>query len=327
MSVMLQAQNLLPARQGVRHASLKITICEGMEQRRRLQIVIDSKFRRFDRHPNSWHYVVGLPETLHNVVSLDLIRAFVPNTQQTVHKFNNVFQMTPAGSATVTVSLTPGSYEPALLLTAIQSGLQDAGVANPLVTLAPDTNLVTIQADQSFTLPFGSGDRQGSSIHRYLGFSNIDTQSATEVTGFYPLSLPPPTYVTVSVAEIPRAGCKRNYRMFQEVPATYSSRPELEEELFTGLIPFDCDYQTFKFFTASPTEILRAEISPVDIRQLTLDIRDDKGNPYDAGGYDHVLVFEVVTLEPPDLPLMCPGNARLPGPSPWGVQCQPFLRT
>lgn len=285
-------------------------------------IIIDSKFRRFSKYPNSWHYSVPLPEPLRNVVSMDLIRAFMPNTQETVHRFNNHFQMLLSSGQIVDVTLDTGNYEPALLLSAIQGNLVSAGVQNPVLSLAPDTNLVSITADEPFSLLFGSGNLADTSIHRYLGFSNIDTASATEATGFYPMALPPPAFVTVSVAEIPRGGCKRVYKMQQESPPVYSGIPELNEQLYVGLIPLDCDYQTFKFHLTTTTEVLGLQFQPTDIRSLTIDIKDDMCKPYDADNYDHALVFQVTTLEAPDLPLMCPGNNRLPGPSPWNVQCR-----
>lgn len=290
--------------------------------KRRLHLAIDSKFRQHDRYPNAWRYAVGLPEPLHNVVAVDLVRAFMPNTQQTVHTFNNVFQCTPVGRQTITVTIPPGNYEPTLLLTYVRNALQDAGLANPQLSLATDTNIVTVSADEPFVLPFGSGDKQPTSIHRYLGFSNVDTQAGLTAVAFYAMALPPPTFVTVRIDEVPRMGCRRAYRMEREVPAGFNTRPELQERLYTGLVPMDTDFQTFKFHAATALEVLQQEFPPIDLRQLTVSIEDDKGNPYDANGYDHSLVLQAVTLEPPEVPLMCPGNNRLPGPSPWGARCR-----
>lgn len=292
-----------------------------MEQRRKTQIVLDSKFRRFARYPNSWHYSLGLPEPVHNVVAVDLVRAIMPNTQQTVHAFNSFFQLTPAGGETVTVQVPAGNYEPPILLTAVGEALQAAGVAGASLTVDSATSLVTVSADEPFALPFGSGNKQETSLHRYLGFSNADTSVATSATGFYAMALPPPAYVTVSLAEVPRPGCRRAYRLQNDLPPGFNTRPGLQEELYTGLVTLDTDYQTSKFFTAPTADVLEQEFKPVDVRALTVDVKDDKGNPYDSNGFDHVLVLQLVTLEPPDLPLMCPGNNRVPGPSPWGAQC------
>lgn len=292
-----------------------------MGTRRRTQIVVDSKFRRNATHPHSWHYAVTLPEPVHNVVAVDLVRAQVPNTQRTVHAFNEWFQFRPVGGAPVDVRIPVGNYEPPLLLSAIQDQLTAAGVADASLTLAPDTNVVTVASSQPFVLPFGSGDKQDTSIHRYLGFSNLDTPAGTAATGFYAMSLPPPSFVTVALAEVPRSGCRRAYRLQSEVPAAFNTRPELEEQLFTGLVPLDTDFQASKFFVAGQSEVLGQEFQPVDVRSLTVTLRDDKGNPYDSNGYDHTLVLQLVTLEPGELPLMCPGNNRLPGRSAWGARC------
>lgn len=282
---------------------------------------MDSKLRRFDRFPNNWEYTVGLPEALLNVVSVDLIRAFVPNTQQTIHGFNNILQIQPAGRPVVDVVIPTGNYEPPLLLSQIQTQLADVGLGNPQISASTDSNIVTISADDAFSMPFGTGNRAQTSIHRYLGFSNVDSPESTTATGYYAMQLPPAIYITVLIDGVPRAGCRRSFSMQAEVPVAYNTRPELEENLFTGLIPLDTDQQTYKFYQAATHEVLRQEFPPKDFRQLSVRLQDDKGHPYDANGYDHTLVFEFVTEEAGRLPLMCPGNNRVPGPSRWGAPC------
>ena len=284
-------------------------------------MVVDSKLRRFDRFPQNWDYAVTLPEVIQNVVSVDLSRAFLPNTQRTIHAFNNILQIQPQGGAAMDIVVPPGNYEPPLLLSQIQTQLQDAGIANASLTASTEDNSVTISADQPFSLPFGTGNRSHNSIHRYLGFSNVDVSDSTTATGYYAMQLPPPIYVTVLLREVPRSGCKRAFSMQAEIPTPYNTRPELEEELFTGLVPLDVDQQTYKFYQAPPNDVRHQEFAPKDFRELTISIRDDKGNPYDANAYDHTLVFEFVTEEAGRLPLMCPGNNRIPGPSPWGAMC------
>ena len=292
---------------------------------RRQQVVVDSKWRRVSSHPNPWSYVISFPETFQNVTSLDLVQAFIPNTQRTVHQFNCKFQAMASGGPTVTVDIPLGSYEPPLLLEAIQSGLSAAGLPNPALTYDPDVNIVTISCDQPFSLPFASGHFADRSIHQYLGFSNLDITDVLTVTAPFAISFPPPVFVTVAVDEIPVK--KKGYALQHQVPGTYDTRPELMETPYDGLVPIDTDFQTLKFWKASSTDVLKQRFQPRDIRQFSVTVRDDKGNYYDSNGYNHALVFELTQLATPELPLMCPANNRAPGLSPWGVNCQlPFCR-
>lgn len=289
------------------------------------QIVVNSKWRRETQYPHNWAYAVTFPETFRNVTSIDLVQAFIPNTQQTVHAFNSKFQITPEDGPTVTITIPGGNYEPPLLLAEIQNDLAVNGIDNPVLTLSPDTNIVTLTSDTPFTLPFATGDEAAASVHPNLGFSNVDVRGVTSATGFFSMSLPPPTFLTVDIAEVPSVGKRKGYTLEYEVPATYSTRPELMETPFVGLVPMNTEYQTTQFWKANDSDVLKRPFQPVDLRQVTITLRDDKGNAYDANNYDHMLVFQITQLAPPALPLMCNANGRAPGPSPWGVNCRlPF---
>lgn len=289
------------------------------------QIIVDSKWRRETQHPNSWAYVITFPDTFRNVTSIDLVQAFIPNTQHTIHSFNSKFQITLQGQPTLTITIPHGNYEPPLLLTEIQNDLADNGVPNPLFSLAPDTNVVTFTCDTPFSLPFATGDQAAGSVHPYLGFSNIDIEDVTAATGFFAMSLPPPTFLTVDIAEIPPVGKRKGYTLEYEVPAVYSTRPELMETPFVGLVPLNTDFQTMQFWKAAESDVLQRPFQPIDVRQVSITVRDDRGKLYDANNYDHTLVFQITQLNPPALPLMCNANGRAPGPSPWGVNCRlPF---
>ena len=290
----------------------------------RQHVVVDSKWRRDAQYPNSWSYAVTFPETFRNVTSIDLVQAFIPNTQQTVHAFNNKFQCTPDGLDPITVTIPPGNYEPPLLLTQIESELTSQGVVNPKFQLASDTNVVSLTCDTPFVLPFASGDQASKSIHPYLGFPNLDTSLSNSTQGLYAMSLPPPAFVTVDVEEVPVSGKKKAYALQHEVPTVYSTRPELMETPYIGLVPLNNDFQTLQFWKSNSTDVLTRTFQPIDLRQITITVRDDKGNLYDANSYDHQLVFQIHQLSQPELPLMCQGNNRIPGPpnSVWNVNCR-----
>ena len=292
---------------------------------RRQHVLVDSKWRRLSAYPNSWTYAITFPECFRNVVSLDLIKAIVPNTQQTVHAFNSKFQFNVVGGAVQTIDIPPGNYEPPLLLTVIQQGLEAAGLPNPVVALSPDSNIVTISCDSQLSFPFASGDQASSSIHPYLGFSNLDIDSVNTVSSPFAMSLPPTPYVTVEVDEVPRSAKKRAYSLQYEVPILYNTRPELLELPCDGIVFLDTDAETYKFWQAASTEIIQQKFQPLDMRQFTITLRDDKGKLYDSNMYNHTLVFEILQQVPPDLPLMCDGNNRIPGPPRWGIPCHlPF---
>lgn len=273
------------------------------------QLVVNSRMRSLELYPNTWQYVVALPDRLRNVVRVALVQAVLPNSQLTVHRFNCYLQLALADGVPITVTLPAGNREPTLLMAELQ-GLLAAYLAGVSVTLDPATARVTIAAAEPFSLLFSTGTSAANSIHRALGFASSDTPLAQSVTGAYTLQLPPAAYVTVAVDEVPESATMRYLSNAHESGPQFSGQPEQAQRNVLALVPLDNAYNTNKFYTAERAgDEACTQFSQQDMAQLTIRLYDDQGAPYDSNGADHTLVFAVTTAEPGSLAV---ASDRLP---------------
>jgi len=280
---------------------------------RTTQLIVSSRMRRLDLYPNTFSYAVNLPERIKNVVSCALIQAIIPNSQTTVNQFNNKLQLVKLLTAElVTITVPTGDYEPALLLNELKTLLAQY-VANPVVTLDTSNNRVTIAADEPISLLFSSGDQAFGSVHRALGFPSLDTPFDVTFTGSFALNLPPPNYVTVAVDEVPAVCCKRFMTArYEQGGGGYDSRVEQYQRYVLDIVPLNCEFGTNKYYHAAVGDLMNNTFKPIDLSSLTINLFDDQGNPYDSNGFDHTLVLQLTTCEANFLPLLVPGNDRIP---------------
>ena len=265
---------------------------------KRTQLILNSKMRRLDLYPNTWSYCVNLPERLKSVVSFSLVQCILPNTQAVVNQFNQYLQFVKLLTAElITISIPINNYEPGLLMQQVQDQLAPF-LVNATVTLNDDSR-VTIAAEEPFSLLFSTGDKAMNSISRVLGFAPADSEFDLTSTGKFKIDLPPPAYCTIAVREIPSLACKRFITTTHEESPQYNSRPEQYGRDVLGLVPLDNQYGTNKFYHADVGDTLCNRFQPMELSQLTVEVYDDKGQYYDSNGYDHTLVFEVVTKEAP----------------------------
>jgi len=104
---------------------------------------------------------------------------------------NNKIQFQETAGTTLTATLTSGTYTPAQLATQIQTQMNTTG-GTPAYTVSYDslTRKFTISSDRAGGAVFvlvGTGDQSQFSVHKTIGFDDVDSTNAAAVVSTYPL--------------------------------------------------------------------------------------------------------------------------------------------
>lgn len=260
-------------------------------------IMVQSRLRDVYNYPDTDNYKVWFVERVRNVIKVDLISAVIPNTQLTINDTNNYVQYLDSSQNFNTVQIPNGSYDVGMLL----STLNDL-IPNTEFTLDNDTGYVTINVlnGEEYNFVWQSGDAHENSIHRLLGFENIDTFFGNSFTGIFKIAMPPPSLVTVEVQELPRALCKRVVRNLFAYSTQFTGRPEQEDLYVVGAIPLDVTYGANKWWRAADVDILPNKVQPFDLNGLTIRLYDQDGRRYHTSD-ENILTFAITTCSPAQL--------------------------
>ena len=102
---------------------------------------------------------------------------------------NNKVQFQETSGTTITGTLTSGSYTPSDLATHVGSVMTSAGSSTYTVTYSSVTKYFTIASDRSggggVFIFVGTGDQSNFSIHKDLGFDDVNSSDAASVTSTY----------------------------------------------------------------------------------------------------------------------------------------------
>ena len=108
----------------------------------------------------------------------------------TVNDENNKIQFQEVLGTTITATVADGIYTPSDLCTAVDAALDGAGTADYTSSYSAITKKFTIASDRAGGVIFslvGAGDQSKYSIHKSLGFDDIDTADAASVESVYVL--------------------------------------------------------------------------------------------------------------------------------------------
>lgn len=260
-------------------------------------VLVQSRLRDVYTYPATDSYKVMFTDRIRNVVKVDLISAVIPNTQLTINDTNSYIQYLDDQENFLTAQLPIGNYDIGLLL----STLSDLCPGTDF-TLDNDTGLVTINMldGKEYNFVFAAGDEHGSSIHQLLGFPNSDTGYGNSFTATFKISPPPPTLVTVSVAELPRPLCKRVVKNLAAYSTQYSGRPEQTDDYVLGIVPLDVAYGSNKWWHANAQDLLPNVVQPFDLTAITIELKDELGRKYECQD-EHSLLFAITTCAPQHL--------------------------
>lgn len=270
---------------------------------RRTTIVVNSRDRDLINHYNSNSFRYKLRRPLTNVMSIELMNGCIPSYIYNVNTGWNTFSF-KEGLITATITLTPGYYTEAALLTELQSQLNAIpGKQNTYtVTLNANTKKIQIASTNivSFTLLFYSGSPHDEidlntlailSINtpaRLLGFGLQDYTSDTtgKIIGILPIDID--NFIKTIYLHIESDG-----KNLSRMEVGNGGRDCFH---IFYLVPGSANYLLLN----KETDHSLFESSPAPMaRMMTLDIsfRDEFHRVVDLNQRESTLVFEITHLE------------------------------
>ena len=159
-------------------------------------LIIDSRERNSSNSISSSNFNINLYSSISNIEKVRLNWVQIPNTFYNINTNNNIVSFTE-NSTLKTATIPVGSYNADELASELQSILTTASGEYNTYTVSynPQTFMFTFSANNAFQF------NCSKSLFPYheLGFSNIDTNSATNITSSYVISLEQPTEIIISI--------------------------------------------------------------------------------------------------------------------------------
>jgi hypothetical protein len=270
---------------------------------RRTTIVVNSRDRDLINNFNSNQFRYKLRRPLTNVMSIELMNGCIPSYIYNVNTGWNTFTF-KEGSLVVTITLTPGYYTEAALLTELQTRLNAIpGKLNTYtVTLNATTKKVQIASTNvvSFTLLFYSGNPHDDIDLNTLAILSINTPARLLGFGLQDYTSDT-TGKVISVLPIDIDNFIKTIYLHIESDGKNLSRMEVGNggrdcfHIFY-LVPGSANYLLLN----RETDHSLFESSPAPMaRMMTLDIsfRDEFHRVVDLNQRESTLVFEITHLE------------------------------
>jgi len=151
-------------------------------------VIIDSSMRSTCSCPTPSEYYISFPQPFRNVFSVEVVDAMVPRTEYSVESVTNTLAYAPGiyntydealqDGSLVTARVSPGDYNTATLITALNAAVKDTALQQghapleiqPTSNPVELTNKIRLVRSEPFTLFMSQ-----STIRHVIGFSNPAT--------------------------------------------------------------------------------------------------------------------------------------------------------
>lgn len=135
------------------------------------RIVIDSRDRNIDLFPCTENYQIYLTDEFKDVVSVELVKAMVPNSNYIINKYNNLIYFQEIEGVVLKATIPTGDYSADDLITAIETVLNDIGDSTYKVYIDLPQQKFRISSDLSggdhiFVLMFYGGKEKYGDLER-----------------------------------------------------------------------------------------------------------------------------------------------------------------
>jgi len=265
-------------------------------------LIVDSRKRNTVNYTDAGHYVFELGKPYHDVVSLELVSARLPNSGYAITANNNKIYYSLNGTdktPAVILEIPPGNYpydndldQPTTLL----AELNNIGEAN----FTYNASTQRFQLTPTTVIRFFVGQSQNADdivgLDGLDDYSTLDTESAIRGNEFANgvldvlprnFMLQPNRYVSIKIRGYER--CEGNTNAldgaFAVIPLdTTGSSYTLIKEGDT------VDSDTYVYYFSEPLKRLR---------KLEITFYDPYGNVYNFNGHDHYLIFQIQSLTRP----------------------------
>ena len=280
-------------------------------------ILVDSRDRNHDLHPNPHDYELKLDSNFKNIVSIELLDAIIPNSDYLIHQSNNILHFEETIGTTLIATVEPGYYDEDTLRLALQTALNNAPNADSTysVTYNSSTNKYQINSDRTggdgkFILNFKGPDKifgpynvkrssyLDNSIGPIIGFSKRDTQDLPFHISDNDINLSPDRSIFLYMnADSSKSfdnieGINQNhFGKFLQISLTsdfgkytYFINPRSSVANQSNVIKRDKEKQNdYKIFFDPP----------ISIDKLKFEFQNYNGNPFNFNGMEHSLFFRI----------------------------------
>ena len=280
-------------------------------------ILVDSRDRNHDLHPEPHDYELKLDSNFRNIISIELLDAIIPNSDYLVHEDNNILHFEETQGTTLTATVDMGYYDEDTLRLALQNALNNAPNSDSTysVTYNSSTNKYQINSDRTggdgkFILKFKGPDKifgpynvtrssyLDNSIGPVIGFNKADTQDAPFHISDNDINLTPDRSIFLYMnADSSKSfdnieGINQNhFGKFLQISLTsdfgkytYFINPRSEMANKSDVIKRDREKQNdYKIFFDPP----------ISVEKLRFQFQNYNGNPFHFNGMEHSLFFRI----------------------------------
>lgn len=278
----------------------------SLRYQNRAILVVDSKDRKIRENPN--RYSIRLNKTYKDVVSVELRKANLPNSDYVINKYNNAFYFQDSDEMVSTdsyhqIRLPEGDYlidDPVKdsIRSLLEQGLNAADPANTYtVTIDHNTHLFTFTQTAGsgiFNILFkypkvcdgspGGDNDLPNHIGEVIGYKRINHVGHTSYMAEYVHNLRPSNYLIIRIQ-----GWERIDSNHFPAQDAFCILP-LDTRLNNFMLSNNCDQLD--------NEVYQKDFNPPlgTMDRLNIEILNENGDPYNFRGRDHFLVFEIVSL-------------------------------
>ncbi len=261
-------------------------------------LIVDSRDRLHDDYANPSKYTIKLPDTITNIVNIELIGAEIPKTHYNINEYNNKVEFTVNGIAKTT-TIAEGNYTEAELVTALNA---DAVFTASLV-ISYDTktrkfNIARQNANTTPTILLFEGEDEKynnrtrklykkNTMGKVLGYNieNVTVKSIANngVDGSKQADLNHDKYVMLKIKDLGTI-----HGLFMGV-----------EDAFAKIV-LDNEFGTIKYLKMADIgrRFIKTFSPPLGkLNDLEIEFRTYDNNLYDFNGIDHCLFFKITTLK------------------------------
>ena len=149
-------------------------------------IIIDSRDRNINIHPNPNNYDVDLEKYIHNIITIELISMDVPNSEYIINDHNNLLHFEETNNTELMITIPVGNYTINSLVNSIETQLNIVGSSTYKVT--ESENKITISSDLTggsniFNLNFNGRIQKTENIYKENSIAEIIGYNSVDLTG------------------------------------------------------------------------------------------------------------------------------------------------
>lgn len=261
-------------------------------------LIVDSRDRLHDDYANPSNYTIKLPDTITNIVNIELIGAEIPKTHYNINEYNNKVEFTVAGVAKTT-TIAEGNYTEAELVTALNAdAVFTASLVISYETKTRKFNIARQNANASTTILLFEGENEKynnrtrklykkNTMGKVLGYNieNVTVPSIAGggVDGSKQADLNHDKYVMLKIKDLGTI-----HGIFMGV-----------EDAFAKIV-LDNEFGTIKYLKMADIgrRFIKTFSPPLGkLNDLEIEFRTYDNNLYNFNGVDHCLFFKITTLK------------------------------